>query len=58
MGDLEKIAVVLVVALAIILIVYGERSVTTHWIFWVGIVMLLLTFLGIPAGMLYMVRNL
>lgn len=58
MDHLEKIGVVLVVALAIILIVYGERSVTTHWVFWVGIVLLLLTFIGVPAGMFYMVRNL
>jgi hypothetical protein len=57
MNFLFAIGVVLVIALAIILIVYGERSVTTHWAFWVGIVIIVVVFVGIPTGFIRLARN-
>ena len=58
MDFLLAIGAILVIALAIILIVYGERSVTTHWMFWVGIVIVILVFVGVPAGVIRLARNL
>jgi hypothetical protein len=49
---------VVFVAVVLVLIIYGERSYTTHWVFWVGIGLLVLTFVGVPAAMISMVRKL
>jgi hypothetical protein len=49
---------VLFVALAIVLIIYGDRSVTSHWVFWIGVVLLVGTFVGIPGAMIAVTRHL
>jgi hypothetical protein len=60
MNHLTKVGIVLILAVGIILVVYSERDhrVTTHWTFWVGIILILGVFIGVPALMLFAVRNL
>lgn len=60
MDALTKVGLVLIVALGIVLIVYSERDhrVTTHWVFWVGLILILGVFIGVPALMMFAVRNL
>jgi hypothetical protein len=41
-------------AVAISVIIHMDPRITTAWWFWVAIIMLLLTFLGVPAGIYYM----
>jgi len=52
MNTLLTIAGVLFVAIVIVLIVYGERSITGHWLFWLGIGLVVVTFLGVPAAII------
>lgn len=49
MRGLEILVVLAVIIAIVVLIVYGERSVTSHWVFWVGIALLVGVFLGVPA---------
>jgi hypothetical protein len=55
---LYLIIAVVVVALFSMIVFYMDRRITTHWVFWVGVALLGLTFFGVPAAMLSMVRNL
>lgn len=58
MSPLEKIALVILVSIAIGLIIYGERSITGHWLFWVGILLVIAVFVGIPAAIVSGVNRL
>ncbi len=49
MRTLESLVVLAVIIAIVVLVVYGERSVTSHWVFWVGIALLVGVFLGVPA---------
>jgi hypothetical protein len=49
MRTLETVAIVGFVLLVIILIVYGDRSVTSHWALWLGIALLVGVLIGVPA---------
>lgn len=50
MDFLWTILGVVVLAIVITLIIYGERSITSHWVFWVGIALLVATFVGVPVS--------
>lgn len=49
---------VLFVTLVIVLIVYGERSVTSHWVFWLGIGLAVVAFVGVPTAIVSGVNRL
>jgi len=47
---------VLAIALGIVLVIYGNRSITSHWAFWVGIALIIGTFIGVP-GLIYTITK-
>ena len=58
MDFLYLILGVIVTTITIIIIVYTDRKITTSWVFWVGVVLMLAVFVGIPAAMFSSTRNL
>lgn len=49
---------IITVAAAIIIILHVDKKLTSNWVFWVAVVMLILTFVGIPAGLYLATKNL
>lgn len=55
---LYLIIAIVVVAVAISLIIHADPQLTTNWVFWVGVILVLGIFLGVPTGILALSKNL
>lgn len=49
---------IVTIVVAIIIIVYADRKLTSSWEFWVGVTFILLTFIGVPAAIYAATKNL